>query len=771
MTSSSVRWRIPAPLLILVAGLAVSLLIALVVAEHLVRERAEVIQGHVQDVGRRTSISAFHVQQLLASAQLVLESVADDVGRAKARSSDEFRELLGTREVYTNLVARARAVPQVDVATIVAANGDVINFTRSYPPSPINLADRDYFKAHFDGGGLALFISAPVQNRGNGKWTFYLSQAIRSPEGEIIGLVLAGLSVDFFVDALKSLSSLETADESEAISLFRSDGILLARYPWREDAIGKSFINQNSFRILRSDPKGHVEVADGFRLADPDTSSARLVSPRPVAGVPAVLNITQLLTPALDGWRDYVWRTAISVGPALILSLFFAVYAFRVLRQRERLVNELTVAKSAAEQANDSKSIFVRNMSHELRTPLNGIIGMLRMLKRSSADSDRAKFIGGAEQSANNLIAIVNDILDLSRLEARLVTIVNEPFSLKALLQVVISMQTPFAVEQGNTLSWSIDQDVPDFLESDETRIRQILINLVGNANKFTRNGTVNIIASAQTIDQDTVRLHVEVHDTGIGISEEGRAKLFRDFSQADQSISRRFGGTGLGLSISRRLAGLLGGEIGMRPGAPRGSVFWFDIPCRRSTRPQSEHPFDPRVAAPNLAGMRALVAEDNAINRQIIDNLLKERAIEAVIVDNGEEVLCQLDRAGFDFVLMDVEMPLMDGLEATRAIRSSDESYKNIPIIMLTAHAMAGDRLSYSEVGASGYVSKPIDEAALWSAIADALGLPISSSEGWQTGRVAPEEVETVSPEGEAALRDLLKSLDADEAPPRLKS
>ena len=645
-------------------------------------------------------------------------------------------------------------------------NGDVINFTRSYPPSPINLADRDYFKAHFEGGGLALFISAPVQNRGNGKWTFYLSQAIRSPQGEIIGLVLAGLSVDSFVDTLKTLSSNpETEQENEAISLFRSDGILLARYPWREDAIGKSFINQNSFRILSNDPKGHVEVVDGFRLADPDTSSARLVSPRPVAGMPAVLNITQLLNPALAEWEEYKWRTIISVGPALILSLFFAIYAFRVLRQRERLVNELTVAKVAAEQANDSKSIFVRNMSHELRTPLNGIIGMLRMIKRSKSEDDRTKFIDGAEQSANNLVAIVNDILDLSRLEARLLTIVQEPFSLTALFEIAISLQTPFAIEQGNVLSWSIAPDVPDILVNDETRVRQILINLVGNANKFTKNGKVTIAASAKPIGEDAIRLHVEVQDTGIGISEEARAKLFRDFSQADQSISRRFGGTGLGLSISRRLTELLGGEIGMRPAATSGSIFWFDIPCKLGTRQIVPRVPNPEATSQGLNGLRALVAEDNAINRQIIDNLLRERGIDAVIVDNGEEVLRRLDDATFDFVLMDVQMPLMDGIDATRAVRASNAPYKYVPIIMLTAHAMASDRVSYREAGATGYVSKPIDEGELWTAIADAVNRPLAPAQARTGGRLPDAEADAVSAEGEAALRDLLASLDEAES------
>ena len=759
---SSVSWKATTSWVVLISGLAVSLFITIIAAEHVDRERSDLIQSHLQEINRRTTVSSIHVSQLLASAQLVLESVADDVRRANARSGDEFREILATRETFDQLVARSRTVPQIDVATIVAANGDVINFTRSYPPSPINLADRDYFKAHFEGSGLALFISAPVQNRGNGKWTFYLSQAIRAQDGEILGLVLAGLSVEFFVDTFKALSSFEAGSENEAISLFRTDGILLARYPWRDDAIGKSFANQNSFRILEKDPKGHVEVVDGFRLADPDSSSPRLVSPRPVPGLPAVLNITQLLTPVIADWRDYVWRTVISIGPALIFSLFFAIYSFIVLRQRERLVDELTLAKAAAEQANESKSIFVRNMSHELRTPLNGIIGMLRLLRRSRSNSERSKFIDDAEQSANNLVMIVNDILDLSRLESRLIPIIPASFSLRSLLEQIISIQTPFATEQGNSLSYSVAQSVPDVLVSDEARIRQILVNLVGNANKFTRNGTVEIVASAIPRGTKQLQLHIEVRDTGIGISEEARGKLFKDFSQADQSISRRFGGTGLGLSISRRLTNLLGGEIGVRQGTPTGSVFWLTLPCTRGddkTIIQTEGalPFDVK----GLSGLRALVAEDNAINRQIIEYMLRDQGIDAVIVDNGAEAIRQLETADYDFVLMDVQMSIMDGIEATRAIRASKSAFRDIPIIMLTAHAMAGDRLAYSEAGASGYVSKPINVTEFWSAIFHVTGIHPEFDKSALIS--VPGDESHISPEGEAALRDFIESLNGN--------
>lgn len=376
---------------------------------------------------------------------------------------------------------------------------------------------------------------------------------------------------------------------------------------------------------------------------------------------------------------------------------------------------DLEKKKREAETVLAGQKEFVARMSHEIRTPMNGVIGMLEVLRRSGLEDKQAEHAETALNSARNLLHLLDDVIDLSLLEARQVRIHSERFQPRVLIGEVVSLFAPRAAERGLELQAHFDVALPDWIEGDTRRLRQVLTNLIGNAMKFTEKGGVDVYVE---YDQDKACLCVLVRDTGAGMTEKQAGRVFDKFYQAESAPTRRRGGSGLGLTISKQLVEMMGGEIFVKSAPGEGSDFSFNVPAPKTDAPQEVA--DAELKQPHRA-LRILVAEDNKSMQQILTALLTPNGHAVSVVGDGQAAVAACASERFDVVLMDVMMPVMDGVTAARRIRELGGRAGGVPIIALTANALAGDRDRYIAAGMTDYLAKPIDVAALLEALARA--------------------------------------------------
>ncbi|MCC6414483.1 MAG: transporter substrate-binding domain-containing protein [Opitutaceae bacterium] len=381
-----------------------------------------------------------------------------------------------------------------------------------------------------------------------------------------------------------------------------------------------------------------------------------------------------------------------------------------------------------ADQANRAKSSFLAMMSHEIRTPMNGVIGMVDLLRDSPLTDEQLQLAATARHSAESLLGVINDILDFTKIEAGQLQFEAKPFDVREIVDGALAAFAGRAQARGIALTQQIEPQVPELLVGDAGRLNQILVNLLGNALKFTHEGSVALNVGAESASEGVVRLRFTVRDTGIGLMAEEQARLFQPFMQASSGTTRKYGGTGLGLAICKQLVEHMRGQIGVESTPGRGSTFWFvvELPLATSIARQTASPLAP---AENLSRLRVLVAEDNAVNRKVVALQLKRLGSPCVLVENGVQALAYLRSGTCDVVLMDCEMPEMDGLEATRRIRAREaerrargENFPPLCIIAVTANAMRGDREACLAAGMDDYLSKPLRLPELSAALGRAL-------------------------------------------------